>query len=63
MRYVSRVERTGSDSNLFFLRPGQNVVRDEPGLTAFRGLIIAASLSALFWGVCLTAIWVMRVRS
>lgn len=60
MRDVSRVERLGSNSNIIPLRVARSIGHDEPGLNAFRGLLVAASMSALFWGVCLTAIWLLR---
>jgi len=63
MRYVSRVERTRSSSNFISLRDGRPVDHEDAGLSAFRGLLVAASMSALFWGVCLTALWLLRTRS
>ena len=63
MRHVSRVERSVSNSNFIALHADRPVSHDEPGLSAFRGLLVAASVSALFWGACLTAIWLLRSRN
>lgn len=63
MRYLSRVQRAGSISRMPSPRPLRLLKRDEPELSAFRGLLVAASLSALFWGACLTALWLLRLRS
>ena len=62
MRYISRVERTRSNSYFVSLRDGRSADHEDPGLSAFRGLLVAASMSALFWGVCLTALWLLRTR-
>jgi len=61
MRYLSRVQH--SDSNLVFLRAREIDEHDEPQLTTFRGLLIAASLSALLWGMLFTAVWFLRSRA
>lgn len=63
MRFVSRSGQFGDQSNVFPMRRHYDVRRHEPELTAFRGLLIAASLSALFWGVCATAVWLMYFRT
>jgi len=63
MRYVSRVERSGSNSNFIALHADRTVSQDESGLSAFRGLLVAASVSAVFWGACLTVIWLLRSRN
>jgi hypothetical protein len=63
MRFISRADQFGDQSNVFPMRPNHVVRRDGPELTAFRGLLIAASLSALFWGVCATAVWLLRSRT
>jgi hypothetical protein len=62
MRLVSRSDEFVSRTNVFPIRPGHAVTRDDPKLTAFRGLLIAGSVSLLFWGVCLAALWVIRTR-
>jgi len=63
MRVVSRIEYPADHSNILPMPASRATVRDEHGPSAFRGLLIAASLSALFWGVCLTALWLMRTRT
>jgi len=63
MRYFSRVERSGSNSNLIALHVDRSISHDVPGLSAFRGLLVAASVSALFWGACLAALWLLRSRN
>ena len=62
MRYVSRGEPAHPRLNVISL-PGidhDDVV--EPELTAMRGIVIAATVSALFWGLCITAVWLIRTR-
>lgn len=59
-------------SRLLYLRPTPNMLRlpsedftklDEAAkLSAFRGLLIAASASALFWGAFVTIIWLVRSK-
>ncbi len=63
MRYVSRASSSNSKSNLLTLRANRSMLRDDAGLTAIRGMLVAATLSALFWGACITAIWLLRSRS
>jgi hypothetical protein len=62
MRFVSRVEHAHPPSNVFILPSAEHRTDNEPELTAVRGLLIAASLSALFWGVCIAAVWLIRTR-
>jgi hypothetical protein len=45
------------------VRANRSVMRDDSGITAFRGMLVAASLSALFWGACFTIVWLLRSRS
>ena len=63
MRVPSRTTHGGVTANLL---PSHNEPLaqddDEPGLGAFRGLLVALSFSLLFWGVCITAIWLLRAR-
>ena len=62
MRFVSRGEAAHPRSNVITL-PGVDHYDDtEPELTAMRGIVIAATLSALFWGLCFTAVWLIRTR-
>lgn len=61
MRFVSQSEHVVSRNNVFPIRATQPAVRDDSNLTAFRGLLIAGSVSLLFWGVCF-ALWMMRAR-
>jgi hypothetical protein len=63
MRFVQRSEHAVSRSNVLPIRASQPAMRDDSDLTAFRGLLIAASMSLLFWGVCLTTLWLLRMRS
>jgi hypothetical protein len=42
------------------MRVRHSTTRDNLQLTAFRGLLIAGSVSVLFWGVCLGAYWLLR---
>jgi hypothetical protein len=62
MRYVSRVHHFGVDPSIPAARPDDHSVGDESELTAFRGLLVAASVSALFWGACFTVFWLLRFR-
>lgn len=63
MRLVSRAGRLDGPSNVLSMRPKHAALRDEPELTTFRGLLVATSLSALFWAACITAFWLMRSRT
>lgn len=58
MRYSSRVVRMRTSSNVIPIRPRAASDRTQE-LTAFRGLLVAASASALFWGACWTAVWLI----
>jgi len=60
MRFVSRSEQFVSRSNVLPMRASYSVTRDDFQPTAFRGLLIAGSVSILFWGICLTAFWLLR---
>jgi hypothetical protein len=66
MRLVYRSERNTTKSNVVRMPHSKlNIVDntiDQPELTAFRGFLIAATFSALFWGICLTAVWLLRTR-
>jgi hypothetical protein len=63
MRFASRASSSTPKSNLLTLRANRSLLRDDPGLTAFRGMLVAASLSALFWGACFTVVWLLRSKS
>ena len=63
MRFVYRSDPVVSRTNVFPIRASQQADRDESNLTAFRGLLIAGSMSLLFWGLCLAAVWMVRARS
>jgi len=63
MRLVSRFERNASNPNVLTMRSIQSIADEEPELTAFRGFLIAASVSAVLWAACLTAVWFVRNRS
>jgi len=60
MRIFSRVEHTVANPNLILWPTDQPMHDDEPELSAFRGLVIATTLSAAFWALCLTAVWLVR---
>jgi hypothetical protein len=62
MRFVSRAGDHHERSNVFTMSRTRSVRQTDPELTAFRGLLIAATASALFWGACITAIWLLRSR-
>jgi len=62
MRLVSRIERSGSNLGMIPFDAYHPAEKDAPGVSAFRGLLVAATMSALFWGLCLTAIWLWRSR-
>lgn len=63
MRFVSRSEHIVSRTNVFPIRAGLAATHDDTKRTAFRGLLIAGTVSSLFWGICLVALWIMRSRS
>lgn len=62
MRLVPRFERCASNPNLLTMRPLQSGTNEGPEPTAFRGFLIAASVSAILWAVGLTAVWYLRGR-
>lgn len=57
MRYASRVGRLEESPNVVSIRPEENSRGDQEELTAFRGFVLAATASAIVWGLCLTALW------
>jgi hypothetical protein len=57
MRYSSRVGRLDNDCNVFPIRPRGTTRNDNLKLSAFRGFLLAACVSALLWGLGQTAIW------
>jgi len=63
MRLTSHLTRINEDSNVIPIRPANNNLTGGDGLTAFRGLLIAATASALFWAVCIAAVWLVRAQS
>ena len=63
MRPTSRMIRIGRGSNVIPIRSANHNLTGGDELTAFRGLLIAATASALFWGLCITAVWLIRARS
>jgi len=63
MRLTSHVIRIDEDSNVIPIRSATPNLTGGDELTAFRGLLIAATASALFWAVCITAVWLIRTRS
>ena len=63
MRPISHVIRIDEGSNVIPLRSVNNNLTGGDERTAFRGLLIAATASALFWAVCIAAIWLLRARS
>lgn len=63
MRFVSRGHYVHPGSNVIQLPISHSHSIEEPELTAMRGLLIAASLSVVFWGLCLTAVWLFRARA
>lgn len=63
MRFPSRVIQLDEGSNVIPIRSSDNSLTDGDGLTAFRGLLIAVTASAVFWALCITAVWLIRGRS
>jgi hypothetical protein len=63
MRYASRISRLGVTSDLLTSQDEHLTNDDAPGLSAFRGLLVALSFSALFWAACITAVWLLFVKS
>lgn len=63
MRHSSRIQSLRSTPNLLHLEPMPFPEREEAAeLSAFRGLLISASASALFWGAFITVIWLARTK-
>jgi hypothetical protein len=63
MRATSHVIRIDEGSNVISIRSVNSNLTGGDELTAFRGLLIAATASALFWAVCIAAVWLLRARS
>ena len=63
MRATSHVIRIDEGSNVIPIRSVNNNLTGGDELTAFRGLLIAATASALFWAVCSAVVWLRRARS
>jgi hypothetical protein len=63
MRFTSRPTHGGVTASLLPSHNQQSAENEEPELSAFRGLLVALSFSALFWGACLTAVWLLFARS
>ena len=63
MRLCSHVIRIDEGPNVIPIRSANNNLTGGGELTAFRGLLIAATASAVFWAVCITAVWLIRARS
>lgn len=61
MRYSSRIIRTREGSKVVSMPLPPELNHDDE-LTAFRGLVIAATASALFWSIGLTAAWLLLAR-
>ena len=61
MRATSHVIRIDEGSNVIPIRSVNNNLTGGDELTAFRGLLIAATASAVFWAVCIAAGW-LRAR-
>ncbi len=59
MRLTSRFDGPYRPSNVVPIRPSVASPRHCDDLTAFRGFLLAASASALLWGLGLTALWLM----
>ena len=62
MRHVSRVGLPGELLNVVPMHPRGNARNDNEELNAFRGFLLAASASALLWGLGLTALWLLVWR-
>lgn len=63
MRLVSPVIRIDEGLNVIPIRSVNNNLTGGDELTAFRGLLIAATASPLFWAVSIAAVWLLRARS
>lgn len=57
MRLSSRFDEPYRHSNVLPIRPRGGSSRNREDLTAFRGFLLAASASALLWGLGLTVLW------
>ena len=62
MRVASRVSNLGVTSDLYPAQHEHLAEEEGPELSAFRGLLVALSFSALFWGACITAVWLILAR-
>lgn len=63
MRSTSHAIRIEEGSNVIPIRSANNNVTGGDELMAFRGLLIAATASALFCAVCITIVWLIRAAS
>jgi hypothetical protein len=59
MRLPSHAIRIDEGSNVIPIRSANNNLTGGDELTAFRGLLIAASASTLFWAVCIAIVWLV----
>jgi hypothetical protein len=59
MRATSHVIRIDEGSNVISIRSVNSNLTGGDELTAFRGLLIAATASALFWAVFIAAVWLV----
>lgn len=57
MRHESQGEFLASVENIVSRRRKEGAKSEPPELNAVRGLVIAATLSALFWAACVAAVW------
>jgi hypothetical protein len=62
MRSSSRIIRAREDSKVVSMPLAPQPDHDYE-LTAFRGLVIAATASALFWSIGLTVTWLLLARN
>jgi hypothetical protein len=62
MRYSSRITHTREGSKILPM-PLPHATHHDDELTAFRGLLIAATASALLWSIGLTAAWLLLARN
>ena len=63
MRLTSAVIRSDEGSNVIPIRSANDHLTGGDELTAFPGLLIAATALALFWGVCIATVGLLRARS
>lgn len=59
MRATSHVIRIDEGSNVIPIRSANNNLTGGDELTAFRGLLIAATASALLWADFIAAVWLV----